>query len=166
MLHVLNIVVKYYHRSTIKRHTMAIYSHHRTIISPEFWSMALLRYGGHPYNTVFRMAVTVYGMVESPICAGLKTDAFMSTRAHVVEVGDWVNNALGESLDTPCQREQWNHFHTGKELAGEATSGEPAGNTRRWSSLNRTAFNKYVKEAKSMPIPGCPTTTTPFCVIS
>ena len=66
MLHLLNIVVKYYRRSTVKWHTMAVYSCHRTIISPEFWSTALLRYGGHPYNTVFRMAITVYGTVESP----------------------------------------------------------------------------------------------------
>ena len=66
MLHVLNIVVKYYRRSTVKRHTTAVYSRHRTVISPEFWSTALLRYGGHPYNTVFRTAVTVYGTVESP----------------------------------------------------------------------------------------------------
>jgi hypothetical protein len=66
ILHVLNIVVKYYRRSTVKRHTTAVYSRHRTVISPEFWSTALLRYGGHPYNTVFCTAVTVYGTVESP----------------------------------------------------------------------------------------------------
>ena len=66
MLHVLNIVVKYHRRSAVKQHTTAVYSHHRTVIHPEFWSTALLRYGGHPYNTVFRTAITVYGMVESP----------------------------------------------------------------------------------------------------
>jgi hypothetical protein len=66
MLHVLDIVVKYYRRSTVKRHTTAVYSRHRTVISPDFWSTAMLRYGGHPYNTVFRTAVTVYGTVESP----------------------------------------------------------------------------------------------------
>jgi len=36
ILHVLNIVVKYYRRSTVKRHTTAVYSRHRTVISPEF----------------------------------------------------------------------------------------------------------------------------------
>ena len=67
MLRVLNIVVKYYRRGTVKQHTTTVYSCHRTVISPEFWSTALLRYGGHPYNTVFRTAITVYGTVESPI---------------------------------------------------------------------------------------------------
>ena len=66
LCHVLNIVVKYYCRSTIKQHTTAIYSHHHTVICPEFWSTALLWYGGHPYNTVFCTAITVYGMVENP----------------------------------------------------------------------------------------------------
>ena len=66
MLHVLNIVVKYYRHSTVKQHTTAVYSCHRTVISPEYWSTALLWYGGHLYNTVFCMAVTVYSTVESP----------------------------------------------------------------------------------------------------
>ena len=50
MLHVLDIVVKCNCCSTVKWHTMAIYSHHRTIRSPDFWSTALLRYGGELYS--------------------------------------------------------------------------------------------------------------------
>ena len=47
-------------------HKTAIYSRHHTVMTLDFWSTALLRYGQHLYGAIFCTAVAVYGTVESP----------------------------------------------------------------------------------------------------
>ena len=58
-----NVINKYSDRTTVKRRKMAICSRHRTVRTPDFLSTAWLRYGPHPYNTVFCTAFAVYSAV-------------------------------------------------------------------------------------------------------
>ena len=45
---------------------MAVHSCHHTFVSLDFRSTAMLRYGQHPYGTIYCMAIAVYGTVENP----------------------------------------------------------------------------------------------------
>jgi hypothetical protein len=66
LCHVCDVTIRYYYCTTVKCRKTAVHSHHRTVMSLDFWSTALLRYGQHPYGAVLCTAVTVYGTVESP----------------------------------------------------------------------------------------------------
>jgi hypothetical protein len=55
-----------YH-TTVKHRKTAICGCHRTVVSLDFGSTALLWYGQHLYSAVFCTAITVYSMLESPI---------------------------------------------------------------------------------------------------
>ena len=66
LCHVCDVTIKYYYCSTVKHHKMAVHSHYCTIISLDIWSMAMLQYGQHLYGIVYCIAITIYGMVESP----------------------------------------------------------------------------------------------------
>src|ERR1700683_2446687 len=66
LCHVCDVAIRYYYRTTVKRRKTAVHSRHRTVMSLDFWSTALLRYGQHPYGAVLCTAVAVYGTVESP----------------------------------------------------------------------------------------------------
>ena len=50
----------------IKYHKTAICSHHCTVASQDFVSMALLQYSAHLYSAIFCTAIVVYSMVVSP----------------------------------------------------------------------------------------------------
>ena len=64
-----NVLNKISARTTVKYRKTAVCSRRRTVVSLDFVSMALLRYGPYPYRTVFRTAVAVYGTVVSPTYA-------------------------------------------------------------------------------------------------
>jgi hypothetical protein len=66
LCHVCDVAIRYYYRTTVKYRKTAVHSRHRTVMSLDFWSTALLRYGQHPYGTVFCTAIAIYGTVESP----------------------------------------------------------------------------------------------------
>jgi hypothetical protein len=61
-----NVFNKYSNHTTVKRRKTAVCSRHRTVITLDFLSTAPLRYGPHPYSTVFCTAVAVHGTVVSP----------------------------------------------------------------------------------------------------
>jgi hypothetical protein len=61
-----NVLNKFSARTTVKYRKTAVCSRRRTVVSLDFVSTALLRYGPYPYSTVFRTAVAVYGTVVSP----------------------------------------------------------------------------------------------------